>query len=69
MESLLLCKLERFTGWRLSYFPGIVKLWESPGRAGGLPKRNYLAQKAWSVALKAESQRYVHERRRYRRNI
>jgi len=41
MESLLLCKLERFTGWRLSYFPGIVKLWESPGRAGGLPKRNY----------------------------
>jgi hypothetical protein len=27
------------------------------------------AQKVWSVALKAESQRYVHERRRYRRNI
>jgi len=22
---------------RLSCFPGIVKLWESPGRAGGLP--------------------------------
>jgi hypothetical protein len=22
---------------RLSYFPGTVKLWESPGRAGGLP--------------------------------
>jgi hypothetical protein len=29
MESLLLCKLERFTGWRLFYFPGIVKLRES----------------------------------------
>jgi tetratricopeptide (TPR) repeat protein len=33
--------VERFTGWRLSYIPGIVKLWESPGKAGGLPKRNY----------------------------
>ena len=29
---------ERFTPGRLSYFPGPVKLWESPGRAGGLPK-------------------------------
>jgi hypothetical protein len=28
---------ERFTHRRLSYFPGNVKLWESPGRAGGLP--------------------------------
>jgi len=28
---------ERFTVWRLSYTPGIVKLQESPGRAGGLP--------------------------------
>jgi len=27
---------ERFTVGRLSYIPGIVKLWESPGRAGGL---------------------------------
>ncbi len=34
---------ERFTGWRLSHSPGFVKLWESPGRAGGLPKRNYLS--------------------------
>jgi hypothetical protein len=31
--------LERFTAGRLSYIPGIVKLWESPGRAGGLPRR------------------------------
>ena len=23
------------------YIPGIVKLWESPGRAGGLPRSNY----------------------------
>ena len=23
------------------YTPGIVKLWESPGRAGGLPMINY----------------------------
>ena len=28
---------ERFTEGRLFYNPGIVKLWESPGRAGGLP--------------------------------
>ena len=28
---------ERFTGGRLSAIPGTVKLWESPGRAGGLP--------------------------------
>jgi hypothetical protein len=28
---------ERFTLRRLSYTPGNVKLWESPGRAGGLP--------------------------------
>ena len=27
---------ERFTLGRLFYVPGIVKLWESPGRAGGL---------------------------------
>ena len=27
---------ERFTLGRLFYIPGIVKLWESPGRAGGL---------------------------------
>jgi hypothetical protein len=28
---------ERFTQRRLSYTPGNVKLWESPGKAGGLP--------------------------------
>jgi len=28
---------ERFTHRRLPYFPGNVKLWESPGKAGGLP--------------------------------
>jgi hypothetical protein len=27
---------ERFTAGRLSFIPGIVKLYESPGRAGGL---------------------------------
>jgi len=32
---------ERFTPGRLSYFPGTVKLCESPGRAGGLPKGTY----------------------------
>jgi len=25
-----------------THTPGIVKLWESPGRAGGLPRINYL---------------------------
>jgi hypothetical protein len=28
---------ERFTKRRLTYIPGDVKLWESPGKAGGLP--------------------------------
>jgi len=28
---------DRFTLRRLTYIPGNVKLWESPGRAGGLP--------------------------------
>ena len=32
---------ERFTARRLSYIPGIVKLCESPGRAGGLLRINY----------------------------
>ena len=32
---------ERFTAGRLSYIPGIVKLYESPGRAGGLLRRIY----------------------------
>src|SRR5450756_2296433 len=32
---------ERFTAGRLSYIPGIVKPCESPGRAGGLLRRNY----------------------------
>jgi hypothetical protein len=30
---------ERFTAGRLSFIPGIVKLYESPGRAGGLLRR------------------------------
>jgi len=29
---------------RLQHFPGTVKLWESPGKAGGLPKGNYFIQ-------------------------
>jgi two-component system, cell cycle sensor histidine kinase and response regulator CckA len=33
---------ERFTAGRLSFFPGIVKLYESPGRAGELLRRIYL---------------------------
>jgi hypothetical protein len=28
---------ERFALRRLTYIPGNVKLWECPGRAGGLP--------------------------------
>jgi hypothetical protein len=32
---------ERFTPEGLSYIPGIVKLWESPGTAGGLLGINY----------------------------
>jgi len=28
--------IEGFPHWRLSYIPGIIKLWESPGKAGGL---------------------------------
>ena len=35
--SLLSVNFERFTAWRLSYIPANVKLWESPGKAGGLP--------------------------------
>ena len=31
---------ERFTAGRLPCIPGIVKLWESPGIAGGLLRRN-----------------------------
>jgi hypothetical protein len=36
---------ERFTVGRLSYIPGIVKLQESPGIAGGLLRRIYSDQK------------------------
>jgi len=36
-KAFLPVNFERFTGGRLSYIPGNVKLWESPGRAGGLP--------------------------------
>ena len=32
---------KRFTAGRLPYVPGIVKLRESPGSVGGLPRRNY----------------------------
>jgi len=41
MKASFSVNLERFTVGRLSYIPGIVKLLESPGQAGGLPKRNY----------------------------
>jgi hypothetical protein len=35
---------------RLFYFPGTVKLWESPGRAGGLPNElTYQIAKALST--------------------
>jgi len=37
---LLCCKLWAVHSWRLSCIPGIVKLWESPGTAGGLLRRN-----------------------------
>jgi hypothetical protein len=33
----LFVDFERFTSRRLSNIPGIVKLWESPGKARGLP--------------------------------
>ncbi|MFZ0932159.1 MAG: hypothetical protein WAN11_26405, partial [Syntrophobacteraceae bacterium] len=36
-KAFLPVNFERFTGGRLSYIPGNVKLWESAGRAGGLP--------------------------------
>jgi hypothetical protein len=30
--------LERFTEEKFSFTPGTVKLWESSGKAGGLPR-------------------------------
>ena len=34
---------ERFTGWRLSYSPGFVKLWESQAEPGVTSKEiNYM---------------------------
>jgi len=39
--SLLLVTLSGPRGWRLLHFSGTVKLLESPGKAGGLPKGNY----------------------------
>src|SRR3990170_6173070 len=36
-KTSLTVNFEQFTVRRLSYIPGNVKLWESPGRAGGLP--------------------------------
>jgi len=45
---------ERFTLEGLSYNPGNVKLWESPGTAGGLPWINYQrALRSHSVIIPA----------------
>jgi hypothetical protein len=41
MKASLSVNFERFTLEGLSYNPGNVKLWESPGTAGGLPRINY----------------------------
>jgi hypothetical protein len=38
-EAFLAVDFEQFTERKLSYTPGNVKLWESPGTAGGLPRR------------------------------
>ncbi|MDR2529639.1 MAG: hypothetical protein LBD04_11610, partial [Synergistaceae bacterium] len=38
---LLPLNFERFTGVRIEPVPVSVKLYESPGRAGGLPRINY----------------------------
>jgi hypothetical protein len=37
MKASLSVNFERFTLEGLSYNPGNVKLWESPGISGGLP--------------------------------
>ena len=39
----LLRRMEEGLGEGEKYTPGIVKLWESPGRAGGLPRINYMS--------------------------
>jgi hypothetical protein len=41
MKASLSVNFERFTPEGFSYIPGIVKLWESPGTAGGLLWINY----------------------------
>ena len=41
MKASLSVNFERFTLEGLSYNPGNVKLWESPGISGGLPLINY----------------------------
>jgi hypothetical protein len=41
MKASLSVNFERFTPEGLSYIPGIAKLWESPGTAGGLLGINY----------------------------
>jgi hypothetical protein len=41
MKASLSVDFERVTLEGLSYNPGNVKLWESPGTAGGLPWINY----------------------------
>ena len=40
-EASFPVNFERFTDRRFPFIPGIVKLRESPGRAGGLPRINY----------------------------
>jgi hypothetical protein len=41
LKASLSVNFERFTLEGLSHNPGNVKLWESPGTAGGLPRINY----------------------------
>jgi len=48
---------ERFTVGRLSYIPGIVKLWESPGIAGGLLRGIYKAEAGSTVRENIEQYR------------
>jgi hypothetical protein len=55
-KAFLSVNFERFTGGKLSYIPVNVKLWESPGRAGGLPFINYFNRFGcqWQVYIQAE---------------
>ena len=62
--SILLAGLQRilysFPAWildltatvpciQINGAPGTVKLWESPGRAGGLPKGNHLCKREQTI--------------------